>query len=84
MPIFRVKSVKIHTGPKKITRAPLVVLVTNIRYGYLSLKLINPSHKSIPPNPLAPIHAPLNTWDTLSVTLDLSPGTHYLSLFTPL
>ena len=33
--IFRVKSVKIYTGQKKFTRAPLVVLVTNIRYGYL-------------------------------------------------
>ena len=33
MPIFRVKSVKIYTGQKKFTRAPLVVLVTNIRYG---------------------------------------------------
>ena len=32
MPIFRVKSVKIYTGQKKFTRAPLVVLVTNIRY----------------------------------------------------
>ena len=33
MPIFRVKSVKIYAGQKKFTRAPLVVLVTNIRYG---------------------------------------------------
>ena len=32
MPIFRVKSVKIYTGQKKFTRAPLVVLVTNMRY----------------------------------------------------
>ena len=32
MPIFRVKSEKIDTGQKKFTRAPLVVLVTNIRY----------------------------------------------------
>jgi len=32
MPIFRVESVKIYTGQKKFTRAPLVVLVTNIRY----------------------------------------------------
>ena len=32
MPIFRVKSVKIYTSQKKITRAPLVVLVTNISY----------------------------------------------------
>ena len=34
MPIFRVKSVKIYTGQKKFTRAPLVVLVTNMRYGF--------------------------------------------------
>ena len=34
MPIFRVKSAKIYTGQKKFTRAPLVVLVTNIRYVY--------------------------------------------------
>ena len=33
MTIFRVKSVKIYTGQKKFTRAPLVVLVTNMRYG---------------------------------------------------
>ena len=33
MPIFHVKSVKIYTGQKKFTRAPLVVLVTNMRYG---------------------------------------------------
>ena len=32
MPIFRVKSVKIYTGQKKFTRAPAVVLVTNMRY----------------------------------------------------
>ena len=32
MPIYRVKSVKIYTSQKKFTRAPLVVLVTNIRY----------------------------------------------------
>ena len=32
MQIFRVKSEKIYTGQKKFTRAPLVVLVTNIRY----------------------------------------------------
>ena len=32
MPIFCVKSVKIYTGQKKFTEAPLVVLVTNIRY----------------------------------------------------
>ena len=32
MPIFCVKSVKNYTGQKKFTRAPLVVLVTNIRY----------------------------------------------------
>ena len=32
MPIFRVKSVKIYTSQKKFTRAPLAVLVTNIRY----------------------------------------------------
>ena len=40
MPIFRVKSVKIYTGQKKFTRAPLVVLVTNMRYGdILQLKI---------------------------------------------
>ena len=33
LPIFRVKSVKIYTGQNKFTRAPLVVLVTNIKYG---------------------------------------------------
>ena len=32
LPLFRVKSVKIYTGKKKFTRAPLVVLVTNMRY----------------------------------------------------
>ena len=32
MPIFRVKSVKIYTGQKKITRMPSVVSVTNMRY----------------------------------------------------
>ena len=35
MPIFRAKSVKIYTGQKKITRAPLVVLVTNTRYAII-------------------------------------------------
>ena len=34
MPIFCVKSVKIYTCQKKFTRAPLVVLVTNIRYAW--------------------------------------------------
>ena len=34
MPIFRVKSEKIYTDQKKFTQAPLVVLVTNIRYAY--------------------------------------------------
>ena len=34
MPIFRVKSVTIYTGQKKFTQAPLVVLVTNIRYDF--------------------------------------------------
>ena len=34
MPIFRVESVKIYTCQKKFTRAPLVVLVTNIRYAW--------------------------------------------------
>ena len=32
MPIFCVKSVKIYTGQKKITRAPPVAPVTNMRY----------------------------------------------------
>ena len=32
MPILCVKSVKIYTGQKKFTQAPLVALVTNIRY----------------------------------------------------
>ena len=32
MPIFRVNSVKNYNGQKKFTRAPLVVLVTNMRY----------------------------------------------------
>ena len=40
MPIFRVKSVKIYTGQKKFTRAPLVVLVTNIRYASETLSYI--------------------------------------------
>ena len=34
MPSFCVKSVKIYTSQIKFTRAPLVVLVTNIRYVY--------------------------------------------------
>ena len=32
MPIFRVKSVEIYSGQKKFAQAPLVALVTNIRY----------------------------------------------------
>ena len=32
MPIFRVKSVKIYTGQKKITRTPSSASLTNIRY----------------------------------------------------
>ena len=32
LPIFRVKSVKIYTGQKKIYTSMLVALVTNIRY----------------------------------------------------
>ena len=33
MPIFRVKSVKIYTGPKKIYTGIPVAPVTNMRYG---------------------------------------------------
>ena len=39
MPIFCVKSVKIYTGQKKFTRAPLVALVTNIRYAEITKQL---------------------------------------------
>ena len=38
--IFCVHSGKIYTGRKKITRAPLVALVTNIRYGWSGLGLV--------------------------------------------
>ena len=41
MPIFRVKSVKIYTGQKKFTRAPLVVLVTNMRYAQIQTQMHN-------------------------------------------
>ena len=46
MPIFRVKSVKIYTGQKKFTRAPLVVLVTNIRYAMYYINYVKQSHLS--------------------------------------
>ena len=40
MPIFRVKSVKIYTGQKKIYMNIFVAFVTNIKYaGWLSSKL---------------------------------------------
>ena len=41
MPIFWVKSVKIYTGQKIFTWAPLVVLVTNIRYAGWPLCLLS-------------------------------------------
>ena len=48
MPIFRVKSVKIYTGQTKFTRAPLVVLVTNMRYGFdMSLVICHTIHISV-------------------------------------
>ena len=40
MPNFRVKSEKIYTGQKKFTQAPLVVLVTNIRYAKIVIVCI--------------------------------------------
>ena len=47
MPIFRVKSVKIYTSQKKFTRAPLVVLVTNMRYGLDWSRLAMPAWSSV-------------------------------------
>ena len=41
MPIFRVKSEKIYTSQKKITRAPPVAPVTNMRYDWVSDKLFD-------------------------------------------
>jgi len=40
LPIFRVKSVKIYTGQKKIYTNIFVAFVTNIRYAYGSSKLL--------------------------------------------
>ena len=78
MPIFSVKFVRIYTGQKKFTRAPLVVLVTNIRYefdqGYLSFFVTSLPNGSL----WLPLWLPLALTCSLRLSLALS-GSYWIS-----